>query len=174
SQTAAGDGTGDGSGASPTDGGAGSGATDAPASAQPTDAQPEESPENPSDDPTAQPSATPFKASGLTVASIASVDKKGAIRIRVPVDAPSSLPAGDPALIIKLPDGKYVCYDAVCTHEGCRVGWDAQDGIMLCPCHGAAFDPTSNGAVLGGPTNTPLTQLPIVIDHAAGTITLKA
>ena len=75
---------------------------------------------------------------------------------------------------MKLADGTYAAYDAVCTHEGCKVGWDAQDGVMLCPCHGAAFDPNDHGAVLQGPTNTPLPELPIVVDQQAGTITLQA
>jgi thiosulfate dehydrogenase [quinone] large subunit len=118
--------------------------------------------------------AGPFVAQGLTVASIATVDKKGAARIKIPMDAPAPYAAGDPGIIVKLPDGTYVAYDATCTHEGCRVGWDARDGVLLCPCHGAAFDATAHGAVLGGPTNTPLTELPIVVDHQAGTISLRA
>ena len=157
--TGTGNGTGSGTGPGPTDGTAaatpGVPGASAPASAQ-------------------APATTAFKPSGLTVASTAAVDAKGAVRIRVPVDAPSSLPAGDPGIIVKLKDGTYAAYDAVCTHEGCKVGWDARDGVMLCPCHGAAFDPTDHGAVLQGPTNTPLPELPIVIDHQAGTITLKA
>jgi thiosulfate dehydrogenase [quinone] large subunit len=120
------------------------------------------------------PGASPFHPTGLAVASIANVDRKGAVAIRVPVDAPASLPAGDPAVIVRLPDGSYVAYDAVCTHEGCRVDWDAQDAVLLCPCHGAAFDPADHGAVLAGPTNTPLPELPIVVDKQAGTISLKA
>ncbi len=116
----------------------------------------------------------PFHPNGLAVASIAAVDKKGAVPIRIPVDAPAPLPAGDPGVIVRLPDGSYVGYDAVCTHEGCRVGWDAQDAVLLCPCHGAAFDPADHGAVLAGPTNTPLPELPIVVDQQAGTISLKA
>jgi thiosulfate dehydrogenase [quinone] large subunit len=126
---------------------------------------------------TAAPSTTAvpaFKPSGLTVASIAQVDARGAVRIVVPANAPSSLPAGDPGVIVKLKDGSYAAYDALCTHEGCRVGWDAADGVLLCPCHGAAFDPNDHAAVLQGPTNTPLLELPIVVDHAAGTITLRA
>ena len=83
----------------------------------------------------------------------------------VPADAPAPLPAGDPGIIVKLPDGSYVAYDATCTHEGCRVDWDAGDGVLLCPCHGAAFDPADHGAVLGGPTNIPLAELPIVVDQ---------
>ena len=119
-------------------------------------------------------STVPFHPNGLAVASIADVDKKGAVAIRIPVDAPAPLPAGDPGVIVRLPDGSYVGYDAVCTHEGCRVGWDAQDAVLLCPCHGAAFDPADHGAVLAGPTNTPLPELPIVVDQQAGTISLKA
>ena len=116
----------------------------------------------------------PFKPSGLTVASIAQVDAKGAVRIQIPANAPASLPAGDPGVIVKLKDGSYAAYDALCTHEGCRVGWDAADGVLLCPCHGAAFDPNDHAAVLQGPTNTPLLELPLIVDHAAGTITLRA
>ena len=118
-------------------------------------------------------SGVPFTPSGLTVATTAAVDAKGAVRIRIPLDAPASLPAGDPGIIVKLQDGTYAAYDAVCTHEGCKVGWDAQDGVMLCPCHGAAFDPNDHGAVLQGPTNAPLPELPITVDEQAGTITLQ-
>jgi thiosulfate dehydrogenase [quinone] large subunit len=102
------------------------------------------------------------------------VDKSGAVRIRVPTSAPASLPAGDPALIVKLKSGGYACFDTVCTHQGCRVGWDAADGVMLCPCHGAAFDPNNHAAVLQGPTNQPLLELPITIDAKTGAITLTA
>jgi thiosulfate dehydrogenase [quinone] large subunit len=120
------------------------------------------------------PSGTPgFTPSGLTVATIASVDKKGVLGFRIPISAPASLPAGDPAAILKLKDGSYVAFDLTCTHEGCRVGWDAQEGVLLCPCHGAAFDPENHAAVLGGPTDQPLLELPLVIDAKAGTISLK-
>ncbi len=165
-----GDGIASGDGATARGAGATTAGGDA-ATSRPVDPSPEESPEVPSDDPTA---STQFAPSGLMVASLASVDSKGAVRIRVPANAPSSLPAGDPGIIVKLPDGTYAAYDALCTHEGCKVGWDPQDSILLCPCHGAAFDPADHGAVLGGPTSTPLFELPIVIDHQAGTITLQA
>ncbi len=126
---------------------------------------------------TGSPSGGPspsFQPTGLTVSTIAAVDSRGAARIKVPIDAPAPLPAGDPGIIVKLPDGTYVAYDATCTHEGCRVGWDAADAVLVCPCHGAEFDATNHGAVLGGPTDIPLAELPIVVDHRAGTISLKA
>jgi len=151
--------------------GAGSGAapTGAAGSNAPTDAA-----TNPPADPSspAAPSAPPL--TGLAIARISDVDKVGARRFRVPASAPASLPAGDPGVIVKLADGSYVAYDATCTHEGCRVGWDKTDNVLLCPCHGAAFDPSDHGAVLGGPTNQPLLELPIDVDHQAGTITLRA
>ena len=152
---------------------ASNGIPDASTSPQPGSAQPSVAA-------TSQPSLAPgasgpaFTPSGLTVAQIATVDAKGVIGFRVPATAPASLPAGDSAAIIKLKDGSYAAYDLTCTHEGCRVGWDAKDHVLLCPCHGAAFDPENHAAVLGGPTNQPLLELPLVIDKQAGTISLKA
>ena len=128
----------------------------------------------PSSSPSSGAPSPSFHPTGLTVSTIAAVDSRGAARIKVPIDAPAPLPAGDPGIIVKLADGTYVAYDATCTHEGCRVGWDAAQAVLLCPCHGAAFDPTNHGAVLGGPTDIPLAELPIIVDHKAGTISLKA
>ena len=110
---------------------------------------------------------------GLAVASEAAVSAAGAVAFTVPFDAPAPLPAGDPALIVKLPDGSFAAYDAVCTHEGCTVEWDAADGVILCPCHGAAFDPARQARVLAGPTRQPLAALPITVDKATGTIYLQ-
>jgi thiosulfate dehydrogenase [quinone] large subunit len=110
----------------------------------------------------------------LTLASIGTVDQRGAARARIPLDAPAPYPAGDPAIIVRLSDGSFVAYDATCTHQGCPVGWNAQYQVLLCPCHGAAFDPANHGAVLGGPTRQPLLELPLVVDKQAGTISLRA
>jgi thiosulfate dehydrogenase [quinone] large subunit len=125
-----------------------------------------------SPDDAAPPTAAPL--AGLAIARISDVDKAGAKRFHVPSAAPSSMYPGDPGIIVKLADGTYVAYDATCTHQGCRVGWDKADNVLLCPCHGAAFDPSDHGAVLGGPTNQPLLELPLQIDQASGTISIKA
>lgn len=113
-------------------------------------------------------------ASGVALTTTQAVDRRGATEIAIPYDAPAPYIGGDPAIIVRLNNGKYVAYDATCTHQGCPVGWDARDQVLLCPCHGAAFDPANHGAVLGGPARRPLTQLPIVIDQQAGTISLQA
>ncbi|HEX9043741.1 MAG TPA: TQO small subunit DoxD [Candidatus Limnocylindrales bacterium] len=81
---------------------------------------------------------------------------------------------GDPAVIIRLTSSHVVAYDAVCTHQGCTVGYDQGSGLLVCPCHGAAFDPTHGAEVVGGPAPAPLTSLPLHIDAATGAITLKA
>ncbi len=119
--------------------------------------------------------ATPGPSTGgVAVAKVADVERRGASSFTIPPDAPGSLPAGDPAVIVRLADGSFVAFDAVCTHAGCTVEWDRADGVLLCPCHGAAFDPANNAAVLGGPTDQPLASLPIRVDRASGTILLGA
>jgi thiosulfate dehydrogenase [quinone] large subunit len=133
------------------------------------------SPTSASSAPPSQPPATSaVPRSGLTVASISDVERRGAFPFTVPFDAPSPLPAGDPGVIVKLANGSFVAYDATCTHEGCTVEWDARDSVLLCPCHGAAFDPSDHAAVLAGPTDQPLAALPINVDKASGRITLRA
>lgn len=77
----------------------------------------------------------------------------------VKLAASSRLPAGagatyqDPGdgsadIIIRASDGSLTAFSAVCTHAGCTVGY--QGGEIVCPCHGATYDPQT-GAVTGGP-----------------------
>jgi thiosulfate dehydrogenase (quinone) large subunit len=121
----------------------------------------------------AAPSAAPASpASNLVVGSVAAVGRTGASSFTVPFTAAAPLPAGDPGVIVKLGDGSFVAFDAVCTHAGCTVEWDRQDRLLVCPCHGAAFDPANRGAVLGGPTSEPLATIPIAIDPSTGVISL--
>jgi thiosulfate dehydrogenase (quinone) large subunit len=123
-----------------------------------------------SDGPSALPNASP---GGLVVAHVADLAKTGARAITVPFTAPAPLPAGDPAVIVELADGSFVAFDAVCTHAGCTVQWDRADQMLLCPCHGAVFDPAHGAKVLEGPTNQPLAPIPIIVDATSGTISLR-
>lgn len=111
--------------------------------------------------------------SGIGVANVADVDRHGSVAFTVPFDAPAPLPAGDPAIIVRIKDGSYAAFDAVCTHAGCTLEWDATDAFIVCPCHGAVFDPEHAAAVLAGPTRQPLAGLPIVVDPASGRILLR-
>jgi thiosulfate dehydrogenase [quinone] large subunit len=125
-----------------------------------------------------EPSAAPTPAGsgspGIAVASIAAVGRTGAARFKVPFTAPPPLPAGDPGVIVKLANGSFVAFDAVCTHAGCTVGWDPTQRLLVCPCHDATFDPAHGAAVLAGPTDIPLSPIPIVVDQTTGTISLRA
>jgi nitrite reductase/ring-hydroxylating ferredoxin subunit len=39
-------------------------------------------------------------------------------------------------------DGKPQAISGVCTHQGCRLWFDAPDDTLRCPCHSTSFSPT--------------------------------
>lgn len=62
------------------------------------------------------------------------------------------------------PADTYVAFSAICTHLGCSVLADlSEDGLIVCPCHASAFDPDDNAAVIQGPADRPLPDLPITV-----------
>jgi ubiquinol-cytochrome c reductase iron-sulfur subunit len=79
--------------------------------------------------------------------------------------------------LLQMPDGRagwvpggYVAYSRVCTHAGCPVGqFEAEQSILLCPCHQSTFDVLRAAAPTGGPAARPLPQLPLYAD-ADGTL----
>jgi Rieske Fe-S protein len=73
---------------------------------------------------------------------------------------------GDDSVIVVNVDGTLRAFRAVCTHEGCPLGWNAQQHLIRCPCHGGAYD--TNGHVVSGPPPAPLTELPTIVER--GTI----
>ncbi len=104
--------------------------------------------------------------SGSVVGTLAALASNGG---SLPFQVPQT---GDPGVLVKLASGKVVAFDAVCTHAGCTVEYDPRSGDLVCPCHGATFDPRHSAAVVGGPTNQPLLSLPIRIDQATGAISI--
>src|SRR5438445_13628091 len=84
---------------------------------------------NPSTSPTAVASPT-----GTRIGSLSDLQAQGFLNLQDPA-------SGDPAVAVSLGGGSVVAFDAVCTHAGCQVGYDASQRLLSCPCHGAVFDP---------------------------------
>jgi thiosulfate dehydrogenase [quinone] large subunit len=90
---------------------------------------------------------------------------------QVPVGGAASFQdpsTGDPGLILQLTQGQFVAYDAVCPHAGCTVGYAKGAKLIVCPCHGSQFDPTT-GAVVSPPAQRGLAPIHVSVS-AAGEI----
>ncbi len=60
--------------------------------------------------------------------------------------------------------GGIVAYSKLCTHLGCPVGlYQAQEHLLLCPCHQSTFAVLDGARPVFGPAVRPLPQLPIAI-----------
>ena len=69
---------------------------------------------------------------------------------------------GIPAIIFRTKTGVFA-YSMICTHQGCTVSYSKADKSLLCPCHGAKFDPLKGGAVIGGPAERPLSKIKVAV-----------
>jgi thiosulfate dehydrogenase [quinone] large subunit len=72
---------------------------------------------------------------------------------------------GVPAILFRTKVGVFA-YSAICTHQGCTVGYDKGSKKLVCPCHGATYDPANGAKVLNGPTNTPLAKVKVKVSGA--------
>jgi thiosulfate dehydrogenase [quinone] large subunit len=79
-------------------------------------------------------------------------------------------PSTGPIILIHLDNGQFVAYSSICTHAGCQVQFDPSGKEIICPCHGATFDPYNNAQVTGGPAPYPLQKIPIQYDPSTGNI----
>ncbi len=68
---------------------------------------------------------------------------------------------GRQGLLVRLPNGTYVAYERSCTHVGVYVNYNSQTHLLVCPAHGAIFDPAHGGRVVQGPATRPLPQVPV-------------
>lgn len=58
---------------------------------------------------------------------------------------------GDPTYMVITEDKSLASYglNAICTHLGCVVPWNASENKFICPCHGSQYN--SEGKVVRGP-----------------------
>lgn len=47
---------------------------------------------------------------------------------------------GQAEVLVRLADGRFAAYSAVCTHQGCTVAYKPDTRKLVCPCHGGTFD----------------------------------
>ena len=70
--------------------------------------------------------------------------------------------SGTSAILFRTRTGVFA-YSRLCTHQGCAVSYDANRALLICPCHGAQFDPNSDGAAISGPTKIALPKIKVAI-----------
>jgi len=73
-----------------------------------------------------------------------------------------------PALAFLGPNGLPQLLSAKCTHLGCTVGNQVNDGKILCPCHISYFDITTGIPTPGSPAKLPLPILGWLVRDASG------
>lgn len=68
---------------------------------------------------------------------------------------------GDPTYLVVKEEGDLESYgiSSICTHLGCVVPWNVNEGKFMCPCHGSQYDAT--GKVVRGPA-----PLSLALAHA--------
>ena len=112
-------------------------------------------------------------SSAATQATTAGAIPAGASAIGKTADLPVggslafSDASGNPGFALQPKAGTYLAYSAVCTHEGCTVGYDQGVNQFACPCHGARFDGAS-GDVVRGPARDPLQKYTVA--ESGGTL----
>jgi thiosulfate dehydrogenase [quinone] large subunit len=77
-----------------------------------------------------------------------------------------------PAALVRLSNDQVVAYSRICTHAGCLVGYDASAELLVCPCHGAEFDPSRGAQPVAGPAPTPLQRIAVHVDASSGNVLL--
>ena len=116
----------------------------------------------PTPQPTPKPTPTPPPHTG-TVIGHTSQATNSATTFNNPTD-------GQGSLLIHLPNGNFVACERPCTHVGVPVNYDPGSGQIVCPAHGAVFDPLHGFSHVSGPGSGPLATVTIRI-NGDGTIT---
>lgn len=87
---------------------------------------------------------------------------------------PFTGPGNTPGVLLRLSGDRVVAYSRICTHAGCTVGYDSAANLLVCPCHGAEYDPTKGAAVVAGPAPQPLRRISVRLDPSTRKVYLVA
>ena len=103
-------------------------------------------------------------ANALSPSSSTSAGKKVVKLSSVPVGGnyPFALASGEQAILFRTKKGVFA-YSKTCTHQGCTVDYSPSNKKLICPCHGANFDPFNGAKVTIGPANTPLPKVKVKV-----------
>jgi thiosulfate dehydrogenase [quinone] large subunit len=83
-------------------------------------------------------------------------------------------PGIGPAVLLRPAQDKVEAFSRVCTHAGCLVGYSSQARLLVCPCHGAEFDPSRGAVPIAGPAFSPLRRVPVQIDASTRSVVLTS
>jgi serine/threonine protein kinase len=76
---------------------------------------------------------------------------------------------GQASLLLRLDNGRFVACERACSHAGFPVSYDPERGLLVCPAHGAVFDPLHGFRHVSGPGSGPLTSVSIKV-RSDGTV----
>lgn len=134
-----------------------------PKAAKTPKATPEASPAaSPEATKAAKPEATPKATKPAAGKLVKDGDTPLASTTDIPVNS-GMLFEADQYIVAQPTAGKFIGYDALCTHEGCPVDVFDTPGEMDCSCHSSHFK-VSDGSVISGPAKKPLPMKPIIVE----------
>ena len=116
----------------------------------------------PTQPPTPTPTPTPPSHTGTVIGSTSQATNS-AVSFTNPAD-------GQGSLLLHLSNGNFVACERACTHARVPVNYDPGSGQLVCPAHGAIFDPLHGFSHVSGPGKGPLATVSIRV-NADGTIT---
>lgn len=65
--------------------------------------------------------------------------------------------------LVRQTDGGFLALYQKCTHLGCAVPWNPEEGRFICPCHASAFE--TDGQVINAPAPRPMDRFPVTIEN---------
>lgn len=69
---------------------------------------------------------------------------------------------GIPAIAFRTKTGIFA-YSMICSHQGCTVTYAKKVNKLVCPCHGAQFDPAKGAQPVAGPAEKPLASIKVAV-----------